>query len=61
MGAQRCGPAPKPDQPGSAELLWVWVGGYGAAGLQLRTDVLKVLLATISGQLRASRRPQMRF
>lgn len=36
MGAQRSHPAPKPDQPASAELLSVWVGGYGAAGLQPR-------------------------
>lgn len=50
MDAQRADPALKPDQPVSAELLSVWVGGHGAAELQLRlillvqTDVSKVLL-----------------
>lgn len=36
MDAQRADPALKPDQPVSAELLSVWVGGHGAAELQLR-------------------------
>lgn len=54
MGAQRADPDLKADQPVSAELLSVWVGGHGAAELQLRliffffflarTDVFKVLL-----------------
>lgn len=35
MEAQRSDPALKPDQPVSAELLSVWVGGHGAAELQL--------------------------
>lgn len=36
MDAERADPALKPDQRVSAELLSVWVGGHGAAALQLR-------------------------
>lgn len=49
MGTQRADPALKPDQRVPAGLLSVWVGGHGAAELQLRlmvlvqTDVSKVL------------------
>lgn len=64
MGAQRAAPALKPDQPVSAGLLSVWVGGHGAVELQLwlifllQTDVLKVLLSRVKLHAVGSRRVQ---